>query len=107
MISMSFSKRSLIATSEAALIAAACGLAAWYSPLLDLPALVGVVLLARFRGRTQSLIGVFSFGLMALVSAIASPRFAPSHTDLVQLVAAICAMCICTIFVSGAKGDAT
>jgi PAS domain S-box-containing protein len=104
---MSFRKPSLIAMSEAALIAAGGGLAAWYSPQLDLPAIVGVVLLARFRGRVQSLIGVFSFSLMALVSAIASPRFAHSHADLVQLVAAICAMCGCTIFVSGAKGDAT
>ena len=44
---------------------------------------------------------------MALISAIASPRFAHSRADLVQLIAAICAMCVCTIFVSGAKGDAT
>src|SRR5580700_2508180 len=103
MIPMSFSKLSLATLGEAALIAAGGGLAAYYSPQLDLVAIVGVVLLARFRGRVQSLIGVFSFSLMALVSAIASPRFAHSHTDLVQLVAAICAMCVCTIFVSRAK----
>jgi len=102
---MRFSKRSLITTSEAALIAAGGGLAAWYSPLLDLPAIVGVVLLARFRGRVQSLIGAFSFSLLVLVSAIASPRFANSHTDLVQLVAAICAIWFCSFFASGSKAN--
>ena len=48
MISMSFRKPSLIAMSEAALIAAGGGLAAWYSPQLDLPAIVGVVPLPDF-----------------------------------------------------------
>ena len=106
MISMSFSKLSLVTLSEAALIAAGGGLAAWYSPQLDLPAIVGVVLLARFRGRVQSLIGAFSFSLLVLVSAIVSPRFAHSHTGLVQLLAAICAIWFCAYFASGTKANA-
>ncbi|HEX4227253.1 MAG TPA: PAS domain-containing protein [Bryobacteraceae bacterium] len=99
---MSFSKRSLVAMSEAALIAAGGGLAAWYSPRLDLPAIVGVVLLARFRGRVQSLIGA-----LVLVSAIASARFAHSHTDLVQLVAPICAIWFCAFTASGTMANAS
>ena len=58
MISMNFSKRSLIAMSEAASIAAGGGLAAWYSPQLDPLAIVYVVLLARFRGRVQRSLGL-------------------------------------------------
>jgi PAS domain S-box-containing protein len=93
--------------SEAALIAAGGGLAAWYSPPLDPLAIVYVVLLARFRGRVQSLIGAFSFSLLVLVSAFVNPRFAHSHTDLVQLIAAICAIWLCAFFASGSKVDAT
>jgi hypothetical protein len=58
MISMSFSKRSLVAMSEAVLIAAGGGLAAWYSPPLDPLAIVCVVLLARFRGRSERSLGL-------------------------------------------------
>src|SRR6202012_3199644 len=43
----------------------------------------------------------------ALVAVIAGPRSAHSHADLVQLVAVICAIWVCAVFVSGARGDAT
>lgn len=105
MIFMSFSKRSLAAMSEAALIAVGGGLAAWYSPSLDL-AIVYVVVLARFRGRVQSLIAALSFSLLALVSVIVNPRFGHSPTDLFQLAAVICALWLCAFFASGAKADA-
>ncbi len=104
---MSFSKRSLVAMSEAALIAAGGGLAAWYSPLLGPLAIACVVLLARFRGRIQSFIGAFSFSLLAPLSAFLNPRFAHSHVELVQLIVATCAIWLCVFFASGAKADTT
>lgn len=107
MISMSFNKRNLRVASEAAVIAAGGGLAAWYSPALDLPAIVGVVLLARFRGRLQSLVGALSFSLFVVVSGIASPHFAQSHADLVQLGAAISGVWLCAIFSVPDKADRT
>src|SRR5580704_17726452 len=105
MISMSFSKRSLVAMSEAALIAAGGGLAAWYSPPLDPLAIVYIVLLARFRGRAQSLIGAVSFSLLVLPAAFAGPRLAQPHTDLLQLVAMLSAIWLCAIFAVPNKAD--
>ena len=42
-----------------------------------------------------------------LVSAIVSPRFAHSHTDLVQLVASICEIWLCAFFAPGSKPGAS
>src|ERR1700677_3196415 len=92
-MSMSFSKWNRIPMGEAALIAIGGGLAAWYSPQLDPLAIVYVVLLARFRGRAQSLIGAFTFSLLMLASALAGSHLAHSHTDLLQLVAVISGIC--------------
>jgi PAS domain S-box-containing protein len=104
---MSFNKWNRIPVSEGALIAVGGGLAAWYSPQLDPLSIAYVVLLARFRGRTQSVIGAVTFSLLALISAIVKPGFAHSHADLVQRFAMICVMWICAICVTGAKVDAT
>jgi PAS domain S-box-containing protein len=104
---MSFNKRNRIRVSEGALIAAGGGLAAWYSPQLDPLSIAYVVLLARFRGRAQSLLSVFTFSLVILVSAIVRPSFAHSHADVVELFAVTCVMWICAVCVSGAKVNAT
>src|ERR1700734_737391 len=104
---MSFNNWNRIPVSEGALIAAGGGLASWYSPQLDPLSIVYVVLLARFRGRTQSVIGAFTFSLLALFSAIVKPGFAHSYADLVQRFAVICLMWICAICVPGSKVDAT
>jgi PAS domain S-box-containing protein len=104
---MSFNNWNRIPLSEGALIAAGGGLAAWYSPQLDPLSIVYVVLLARFRGRTQSVIGAFTFSLLALISTIGKPGFANSHADLVQRFAVMFVMWISAICVPGAKVDAT
>jgi PAS domain S-box-containing protein len=106
-ISMTVNKWNRIPVSEGALVAAGGVLAALYSPQLDPLSIVCVVLLARFRGRTQSVVGAFTFSLSAFVAAIVKPGFRHSHADLVHLLAMICAMWICAICVSDAKVDAT
>jgi PAS domain S-box-containing protein len=93
--------------SEAALIATGGGLAAWYTPQLDPLAIAYVVLLGRFRGRVQALIGAFTFSLVALVSAVVGPSFAHPRADLVQFFAAICAIWLCAFFASGPTADAS
>lgn len=103
---MSSDRRNRIPVSDGALIAAGGVLAAWYSPQPDPLSIVCVVLLARFRGRAQSVIGAFTFSLLALVSAIVKP-IAHSHADLIRLFSVICVMWVCAIFVSRARVDAT
>ena len=68
-----------IPINEAVLIRASGGVLGWYGSRFDVAAIVGVLLLARFRGRGQSVIGALSFILLALVPAIAGARlqFAP------------------------------
>ena len=93
---------------EAALIVTGGGLAAWYGPQLDPLAIVYVVLLARFRGRAQSLIGAFTFSLLVLASALAELPACPFTYGPLQLVAVILRMWLCAIFVSGRnKADTT
>jgi PAS domain S-box-containing protein len=104
-MSMSFSRWNRIPMGEAALIATGGGLAALYSPKLDPLAIVYVVLLARFRGRVQSLIGALTFSLLALASALAGPRLAHSQTYLLQLVAVISGIWLCAIFAAPNKAD--
>src|SRR5580692_1266171 len=97
---MSLSK--LDRTGEVALIVAAGGLAAWYSPGLDLPALLGVALLAKFRGRAQALTAAVSTSVMALAFAFVSPHGA--H-PLVPLIIKIAAMCLGAVVLSDRKAD--
>jgi hypothetical protein len=52
-------------SSEILLIAVGTGLFALYGPKLYLPAIVRVVLLARFRGRVQALIAATAFSLVS------------------------------------------
>jgi PAS domain S-box-containing protein len=91
---------------EGALIAAGGLLAARYSPQLDPLSIACVVLLARFRGRAQSVIGAVTFSLVALFSPVVESGFAHSQAELVRLFAVICVMWICAICVSDAKVDA-
>jgi PAS domain S-box-containing protein len=93
--------------SEAVLIGASAGVLGWYSPRFDLGAIVGVVLVAKFRGRVQSVIGAFSFSLLALVSGTLGPRFVHAPADLAQFVAATCSIWLCAFFSSGTKPVAT
>ncbi|WP_211460529.1 PAS domain-containing protein [Collimonas silvisoli] len=102
---MSSNKWGRIPMREAALIIVGAGLTAWFSPQLDLFAVVCIVLLARFRGRVQSLVAALSFSLLALVSAIANFGFTHSHTDFIRLFAAIGAVWLCVLFASNVKTD--
>ncbi len=106
-MSMSFKKWNRIPIREAALIVTGGGLAAWYGPQLGPLAIIYVVLVDRFRGRAQALIGAFAFTLVVLVSALVRPSVAHPHADLVQLLAVVCVMWICAISVSCARADAT
>jgi len=64
-----------IPINEAVLIRASGGVLGWYGSRFDVAAIVGVLLLARFRGRGQSVIGALSFILLALVPVIAGAVF--------------------------------
>jgi hypothetical protein len=92
-----------IPMSEALLIGASGGVLGWYGSRFDLAAIVGVLFLARFRRRGQSVVGAFSFSLFALVSAIAGPRFPHASVDLAQVAGAACAIWLCAILDSGSK----
>ena len=82
-----------IPISEALLIGASGGVLGWYGSRFDITAIVGALLLARFRGRGQSVVGAFAFNLLALVSAMAGPRFPLASADLAQVVGAASAIC--------------
>jgi hypothetical protein len=99
----SFRERIRIPMSEALLIGASGGVLGWYGSRFDLAAIVGVLLLGKFRGRGQSVVGAFSFSLFALVSAIAGPRFPHASAHLAQVGGAACAIWLCAILASGSK----
>jgi hypothetical protein len=74
---------------------------------VDLAAIVGVLLLARFRGRGQSVVGAFCFSLLALGSAKAGPRSLHASADLAQVGGAASAIWLCAFLASGRKPAAT
>ena len=86
---------------EIALIVIGAGLLGCRGLQLDIVALVCVVLLGKYRGRTQSFVGAFAFSVMALGSATVTPGFLNSRADFFRLIAAICAVWICDLFGSG------
>jgi PAS domain S-box-containing protein len=86
-------------------IAAGSGLLARLNPEFGLVAIVTMVLLARFRGRVQAVIGASSFTFLELVSAIITPRTANTDAYLLQMLATICATWLCAIFASQTKAD--
>jgi hypothetical protein len=106
-MSMSFNKWNPIPVREGALIAAGGALGAWYSPQLDPLSILYVVLLASFRGKAQSVVGAFTFSLLAITFAAIKLSFAHSYAEMVKLFAVICVMWICAICVPGATVDAT
>jgi PAS domain S-box-containing protein len=103
---MSLREWTKIRAGEAVLVGACGGALGWYGPQFDLAAIAGVVLLARFRGRVQSVVGALSFSLLALVSAIAGPRSPHALADLAQLMGAMCAISLCALFAAGIKAAA-
>ena len=106
-MSMNFRDWIRIPISDAVLIVASGGVLGWYSPRFDLGAIAGVVLLARFRGRVQSVVGAFSFSLLALVSGTVGPRFAHAPAEFAHLAAATCAIWLCAFLSSSTKPVAT
>jgi hypothetical protein len=92
---------------RALLIGASGGILGWYGSRFDLGAIVGVLLLARFRGRGQSVVGAFCFSLLALVSAKAGPRSLHASADLAQVGGAASAIWLCAFLASGRKPAAT
>jgi hypothetical protein len=105
-MSMSLREWTKIPAREAVLVGACGGALGWYGPQFDLAAIAGVVLLARFRARVQSVVGALSFSLLALVSAMAGPRSPHALADLAQLMGAMCAIWLCALFAAGIKAAA-
>jgi PAS domain S-box-containing protein len=103
---MSLREWTKIPAGEAVLVGACGGALGWYGPQFDLAAIAGVVLLARFRARVQSVVGALSFSLLALVSAMAGPRSPHALADLAQLMGAMCAIWLCALFAAGIKAAA-
>ena len=96
-----------IPINEAVLIRASGGVLGWYGSRFDVAAIVGVLLLARFRGRGQSVIGALSFNLLALVPAIAGARLQFAPANLAQVGGAICAIWLCALLACGSKPAAS
>ena len=86
---------------EMALIVIGAGLLGCRGLQLDIVALVGVVMLGRYRGRTQSFIGAVAFSVMALASAVITPGFLNSHADFIRLFLAVCGIWVCDFFGTG------
>ena len=103
---MSLREWTKIPAGEAVLVGACGGGLGWYGPQFDLAAIAGVVLLARFRARVQSVVGALSFSLLARVSAMAGPRSPHALADLAQLMGAMCAIWLCALFAAGIKAAA-
>ena len=103
---MSLREWTKIPAGEAVLVGICGGALGWYGPQFDLAAIAGVVLLARFRVRVQSVVGALSFSLLALVSAMAGPRSPHVLADLAQLMGAMCAIWLCALFAAGIKAAA-
>jgi hypothetical protein len=95
----------LIASSELLLIAVGSGLLALCGPKFYLPAIVCVVLLARFRGRVKALIAATAFNLVGLGAIATRHRFPQEFTRNGQFAAAISAMWYCALFALSAKSD--
>jgi PAS domain S-box-containing protein len=94
-----------MASSEILLIAAGSGWLALHSPGFDLPAMVCVLLLARFRGRVQALIGASAFSLFGLRSIATGHPFPQGFTGNGPFVAALCAIWCCAFLASSSRAD--
>jgi PAS domain S-box-containing protein len=94
-----------MASSEILLIAAGSGLLALHSPRFDLPAIVCVLLLARFRGRVQALVGASAFSLFGLWSIPTGHPFSETFTGNGPFVAALGAIWCCAFLASSSGSD--
>jgi PAS domain S-box-containing protein len=94
-----------MASSEMFLIAVGNGLLASHSPRFDFLAIVCVLLLARFRGRTQALIGTSAFSLFGLWSIGIGHRFPEEFTGNGQFLAALGAIWCCAFLASSSRSD--
>ncbi len=100
---MNSSKWGRIPHWEMALIIGGAGLAAWFSPQLDLLGLIYVVLLIRFRGRERGLVGAAAFSLLLLLSASIGSGSIYSNTDLIRFFATSSAVWLCALLASNGK----
>lgn len=92
-----------MALSEILLIAAGSGFLAMWGPKFDFLAFVCIVLLARFRGRIQSLIAAAAFSLLGLSAIATGHRFPQGFARNDEFVAAIGAIWCCAFFASLSK----
>jgi len=98
---MTWGESERIPMSEAIIVALGAGLVAWAGSQFDTVAPIYAVLLARYRGRTQSFVGAFSFTLFVLALTILDLGFAPPNAVLVRLTTSIFATWLCALIVSG------
>jgi PAS domain S-box-containing protein len=94
-----------MASSEILLIDVGGGWLALHSPGFALPAVVCVLLLARFRGRVQALIGASAFSLFGLWSIATGHPFPEEFTRNGPFVAALGAIWCCAFLASPSRSD--
>jgi len=92
-----------MALSELLLIAAGGGLLALCSPKSYLPAIVCIVLLARFRGRVQAVIAATAFSLAGLAAIAAGHRFPQEFARDGKFAAVMGAIWCCALFALSAR----
>jgi PAS domain S-box-containing protein len=96
-----------MALSEILFITVGSGFLALYGPGFDLLVIVGVVLLARFRGRVQALIAATAFSLLGLGAIATGHHFPQEFTGSGRFAAAIGAVWCCALFALSRSGRAT
>lgn len=94
-----------MASSELLLIAAGSGFVAWLGPEFEVLAFPVIVILARFCGRTQSMIGAATYTLCAVVFSQGGEPFRQIGREPLQLIIAIASAWLCAFFASGLRRD--
>jgi len=90
-----------MASSELLLIAVTSGFVAWLGPRFDVLAFLVIVILARFFGRVQSMIGAAIYTLFTVVFSQGGGQFRQVDREPLLLVIAIASVWLCAFFASG------
>ena len=95
-----------MASSQLLLIAAGSGSLAWLGPEFDVLALLVILILAKFGGRTQSMIGAALFTLFAVAFSQGGIQLSQAGRKPLQLIIAVASVWICAFFASERRRDA-
>lgn len=90
-----------MASSELLFIAAGSGFLTWLGPRFDVLAMLVIVILARYGGRTQSIIGAATYTLLALILRQDGRLFGQVDQEPLQLFIAVASVWLCAFLVPG------